>query len=114
MADLILPAFESAHPGRSQIVGTGTFDGVSIIIRLSMNPSSFRWSANIQDAVGRDMIEGHALVDRADVLTPYRATYAEAIPPGALFAMSISGDGSDPSGFLAWRTTHKMVYRTVA
>lgn len=113
MADQILDDLTAADPLRATLGCEAVLDDVRVRLRLWMNPRSFRWSIDVMDSAGRPLIEGHALVAQADVLRPYQ-TLGLTLPPGLLFCAPVALDGSEPSGFTAWRDTHRLMYRPAA
>lgn len=113
MADLEIRDLRAADPLRATLLGSVLLDGVRLGLRCWMNPRSFRWSLDILDSASRPLVEGHALVSNADVLRPYRSTYP-GLPLGLLFCVDTTGAGRGPSGFTAWRDTHRLLYRPAA
>lgn len=113
MADQTLTSLLAADPLRATLEGTCTLDGVRLGLRLWMNSRSFRWSIDVLDAAGTRLIQGHALVAQADVFVPYRAQYP-SLPLGQLFVLPAAQDGSGPTGFAAFRSTHALKYRPAA
>ena len=113
MADQTLTSLLSADPLRATLEGVVTLGGVRLGLRLWMASRDFRWRIDVLDSAGSRMIQGHALVARADVLGPYRALYP-SLPAGQLFALPAALDGSDPEGFSAFSSTHSIKYRPAA
>lgn len=113
MADLTITDLLAADPLHATLGGSMVLDEIRIGVRLWMNPRSFRWSIDVQDSAGRPQIEGHALTADCDVFRPYRALIP-GLPGGQLYCTPAARDGSEPSGFDAWRTTHALKYRPAA
>lgn len=113
MADLPLRDLQQADPLRATLEGRLVLDQVPCMLTLSMGSRSFRWTLDLRDPAGTYWIQGHALVSLVDVLRPYRPLVPD-LPPGQLYCAAVAGDGSDPTGFDAWRTTHVLRYRPVA
>ena len=113
MADRTLTSLLSADPLRATLEGVATLDGVRLGFRLWMASRDFRWRIDVLDIAGARLIQGHALVAQADVFTPYRALYP-GLPGGLLFCLPAALDGSEPSGFEAFRNTHTLKYRPAA
>jgi len=113
VADITIADLQTADPLRTTLRGVVLLDGVRLALRLWMNSRSFRWSIDVSDAAGTALIQGHALVSNADVFRPYRSA-ATTLPGGQLFALDVTGGGAGPSGFNAWRETHRLVYRPAA
>jgi len=113
VADQPIQDLQTADPFSATLVGSAVLDGVRIGLRLWMNARDFRWSIDVLDSAGRFLIQGQALVAQADVFRPHRARLP-GLPPGLLFVIDTTGQGSEPSGFNAWRSTHAMAYRPLA
>lgn len=113
MADQTLTSLISADPLRATLEGVVTLDGVRLGLRLWMASRDFRWRIDVQDSAGTRLIQGHALVAQADVFRPYRSLYP-VLPGGLLFVLPAALDGSEPSGFAAFRSTHTLKYRPAA
>jgi hypothetical protein len=113
VADQTLTSLLTADPLRATLGGTATLDGVALALRLWMNPRDYRWRIDVLDSAGSRMIQGHALVANADVFRPYRSLYP-SLPLGLLFVLPAAQDGSEPSGFAAFRSTHALKYRPAA
>jgi hypothetical protein len=113
VADITIQDLQTADPLRSTLVGIVTLDGVRLGLRLWQNSRSFRWAIDILDVTGQPLIEGHALASNADVFRPYRSRHPQ-LPGGQLFALDVTGSGASPTGFQAWRETHRLVYRPAA
>lgn len=113
MADQPIRDLQSADPLRATLEGRLVLDAVPCILTLSMGSRSFRWTLDLRDPTGAYWIQGHALVALADVLAVHRPRVPE-LPPGLLYCAAVAGDGQDPVGFDAWRSTHVMRYRPVA
>lgn len=113
MADQTLTSLLSADPLRATLEGVVTLDGVRLGLRLWMASRDFRWRIDVLDVAGTRLIQGHALVAQADVFAPYRSLNP-GLPGGQLFALPAALDGSEPSGFGAWRSTHTLKYRPAA
>lgn len=113
MADQTLTSLLSADPLRATLEGVVTLDGVRLGLRLWMSSRDFRWRVDVVDSAGTRLIQGHALVAQADVFRPYRSIYPD-LPGGQLFVLPAALDGSEPSGFAAFRSTHALKYRPAA
>jgi hypothetical protein len=113
VADQTLTSLLSADPLRATLEGTVTLDGVRLGLRLWMASRDFRWRIDVFDSAGARLIQGHGLVAQADVFHPYRALNP-GLPGGQLFVLPAALDGSEPSGFAAFRSTHAVKYRPAA
>lgn len=113
MADQTLTSLLAADPLRATIEGQVVLDGVRLGLRLWMSSRDYRWRIDVMDSAGDRLIQGHALVAQADVFVPYRSLYP-SLPGGQLFVLPAALDGSDPSGFAAFRSTHAVKYRPEA
>lgn len=113
MVDLVCRAPAFADPLRATIrMRIKPPEGPRFGLVLAMNPRSFRWFAHLSTAAGAPIMQSLGLVDRACLLTPFRA-WAD-LPPGQLYVYDTSGAGEPPKGFGAWRERWTLRYRLEA
>jgi hypothetical protein len=115
VADLVCRALAFADPLRATIrvrfkpveTGAPRFGMV-----FAMNSRSFRWIGHLFTASGAPIAQSIGLVDRADLVLPFRAL--ADLPPGQLYVYDVTGAGEPPRGFGAWRSRWLLQYRLAA
>jgi len=113
VADITDRALARANPLAATIrVRFRPLEGVRFGLLITMNSRSFRWFAHIFDVAGNPVAQSIAIVDRADLFAPFRAS--GVLPAGQLYCLDTTGAGEPPRGFGAWRERWLMRYRPEA
>lgn len=86
-------------------------EGVQFRLTFYTNKPEDNWFFDISDADGTPAVMGLGLSVGLDLLFPYRSL-GDVIPPGVLYCVDLSGNGSDPTVDAFENETHVVRYMT--
>lgn len=95
----------------SNFAYTTFLEGVQVGFVFKTNKPDDSWFFDITTPNGEPVVMGLGLAVGLDLLFPYRSK-GSLIPPGILYCVDLSGEGSDPSLESFQNKTHVLRYMT--